>query len=226
MARSDGRDDGEGAYEGLRERAARFGLEALDDSEALALFLSRWMGRGARTWAEVLLARCGSLERVLAADVEDLAQQVGRTAAVELKLVQDTARRLAAGALRKRDLISSWDSLQRYLRVRLAEHSREEFRVLFLDKRNQLIADECLGAGTVDHAPVYPREVVRRALQLGACAVIFVHNHPSGDTHPSNVDALVTKELMAACKPLKITVHDHLLVAGQEVVSFKALGLI
>jgi DNA repair protein RadC len=226
MDRIDRREAGERAYDGLRERAARFGLEALEDSEALALFLSRWMGRGARTWAEALLARCGSFERVLAADVEDLAQQIGRTAAVELKLLQDAARRLAAGALRNRELISSWDSLQRYLRVRLAEQGREEFRVLFLDKRNQLIADERLGAGTVDHAPVYPREVVRRALQLDSSALIFVHNHPSGDKHPSNADVVVTKELVAACNALKITVHDHLLVAGHEVVSFKSLGLI
>jgi DNA repair protein RadC len=226
MARNNAAEPGEAAYEGLRERAAQFGLEALNDREALALFLSRSLGRGSHTWAEVLLVRCGNLERVLAADVEDLAQQIGRAAAVDLKLLQDAARRVARGALRKRDLISSWDSLQRYLRVRLAEEGREQFRVLFLDKRNQLIADECLGAGTVDHAPVYPREVIRRALQLDTCAAIFVHNHPSGGTTPSNADVAVTKELVAACTAVKIVVHDHLLVAGQEVISFKTLGLL
>jgi DNA repair protein RadC len=226
MTRKHEPENYDAVYDGLRERAVQFGLEALDDAETLALFLSKRMRRGARTWAEILLVRFGGLERVLAADVDDLAHQVGRPAAIELKLLQDTARRLAAGALRKRELISSWEVLQQYLRIRLAQIGREQFRALFLDKRNQLIADECLGVGTVDHVPVYPREVVRRALQLDACAVIVVHNHPSGDPHPSNADVSVTKELAAACSALKITVHDHLLVAGQQVVSFKALGLI
>lgn len=213
-------------YEGLRERAARFGLDSLGDEDTLALFLSRTVHSGARTWAQVLLAEWGGLSAVLSADTADLARIVGGAAAVELGLLQEVALRVAASSLAGRDVISSWDALVRYLRVRLAGRGREEFRVLFLDKRNRLILDEMMGEGTVDHAPVYPREVVRRALQLNASALILVHNHPSGDQNPSRADVRVTDEVISACNSLQIVVHDHVLVAGEAVTSFKAAGLL
>jgi len=216
----------DGHYDGLRERAARFGLGSLQDEETLALFLSRTLQQGARTWAQVLLAEWGCLSAVLAADTVDVARVVGEPAAIELKLLHEVAVLVAASSLAHRDVISSWDALLRYLRVRLAGRGREEFRVLFLDKRNRLILDEMMGEGTIDHAPVYPREVVRRALQLNASALILVHNHPSGDQNPSRADMRVTDEVISACNSLQIVVHDHVLVAGEAVTSFKAAGLL
>lgn len=210
---------------GLRERAAVYGLEALSESDVLELFLTRSLKSGAKTWAQVLLGTWQSLAGVLGADVEDLRAVVGREAAVDLKLLHEATLRVLAGSIRNRDVLSSSTALQAYLRVKLAERTREQFRVLFLDKRNQLISDELMGQGTTDHAPVYPREVVRRAIQLDACALVLVHNHPSGDPSPSHADIKMTQEVVAACAPLRIVVHDHLLIAGQTVVSFKALGL-
>ena len=126
----------------------------------------------------------------------------------------------------KRPVISSWSALLAYTKTALAHEAREQFRVLFLDKKNQLIADEVLGQGTIDHAPVYPREVVRRALELSAAAVILVHNHPSGDPTPSAADIDMTRQVIEAGRALKIAVHDHLVVGREGVASFKALGLI
>jgi DNA repair protein RadC len=123
-------------------------------------------------------------------------------------------------------VISSWSALLAYVRAALAHEPREQFRVLFLDKKNGLIADEMLGQGTVDHAPVYPREVARRALELSASALILVHNHPSGDPTPSAADIDMTRQIVEAVRALKIAVHDHLVVGAGGVASFKALGLL
>lgn len=213
------------AYVGLRERASRFGLAALEEAEALELFLARSFPKGARTWAQVLLRRWGSLSQVLCADVADLQEVVGVATAVDLKLLHEATLRVMASSIVQRDLISSWSALLAYIRVGLAGRGRERFRVLFMDRRNRLILDEVMGEGTADHAPVYPRELIRRALQLDACAVILVHNHPSGDPTPSQADISVTKEIVEACRHLRITVHDHLIVAGEQVTSFKTLGL-
>lgn len=210
----------------LRERAAHFGLGALDDAEALELFLRRSVPRGAKTWAGVLLGRWGSLDRVLSADLRTLEGLIGRTAAVDLKLLHEAGRRVLVGSIMKRNVISSWSALMAYLKVDLAERSREQFRVLFLDKKNQLIADEVMGEGTTDHAPVYPREVIRRALELEACALILVHNHPSGDPTPSSADRDITQQIIEAGRLLRITIHDHLVVGREGIASFKALGLI
>ena len=203
-----------------------FGLEALSDSEALELFLARSIARGAQTWARALLNRWGSLDRVLSADLRTLEGLIGRAAAIDLKLLHDATRRILAGSVLKRDVISSWDALLAYLKVDLAERTREQFRVLFLDKRNRLIADEAMGHGTTDHAPVYPREVLRRALELEASAIILVHKHPSGDPTPSSADRAVTQEIVNGASALRITVHDHVVVASEGVASFKTLGLI
>jgi DNA repair protein RadC len=126
----------------------------------------------------------------------------------------------------KRPVISSWSALLAYTKAALAHAPREQFRVLFLDKKNQLIADEVMNEGTVDHAPVYPREVARRALELSASAVILVHNHPSGDPTPSAADIDMTRQVVEAGRALRIAVHDHLVVGRDGVASFKALGLI
>lgn len=127
--------------------------------------------------------------------------------------------------LRRRTVISSWSALLSYVRIALAHEPREQFRVLFLDRKNQLIADEVMNEGTVDHAPVYPREIVRRSLELSASSVILVHNHPSGDPTPSQADIEMTRQVVEAGRPLRVTVHDHLVVGREGVASFKALGL-
>ena len=133
--------------------------------------------------------------------------------------------RIGREAVGKRTVITSWSQLLAYVKVALAHEAREQFRVLFLDKKNQLIADEQLGSGTVDHAPVYPREVARRALELSASSLILLHNHPSGDPSPSAADIDMTRQIVEALKPLRIAVHDHLVVGRDGVASFKALGL-
>jgi DNA repair protein RadC len=125
----------------------------------------------------------------------------------------------------KRAVISSWTGLNAYVKAQLQDEGREQFRVIFLDKKNQLIADEIQNFGTVDHAPVYPREVVKRALELNSSAIILIHNHPSGDPTPSSADIDMTKQVVEACKALRLAVHDHLIVGAQGVTSLKALGL-
>ena len=213
----------------LRARARKGGLEALPDYELLELFLYRSIPRtDIKPLAKTLLARFGGLQGVLAAPIGDLRQVagVGEQAALDLKLMQEAALRLGRETLAKRPLISSWSALLAYVRTALAYEPREQFRVLFLDKKNQLIADEQLGRGTVDHAPVYPREVARRALELSASALILVHNHPSGDPTPSAADIDMTRQIVAAVRPLGVTVHDHLVVGRDGTASFKALGLI
>jgi DNA repair protein RadC len=166
----------------LRHRARRGGLEALPDYELLELFLYRSIARAdVKPLAKALLARFGGLSALLSAPIEDLrtVPGVGQSVALDLKLMQEAALRMGRETLTKRPLISSWSALLAYVRAALAHEPREQFRVLFLDRKNQLIIDEMLGRGTVDHAPVYPREVARRALELSSCALILVHNHPT-----------------------------------------------
>jgi DNA repair protein RadC len=175
--------------------------------------------------AEALFAAFGSLPEMLGAPAPDLARVGGDRAAVRLKLAQELARRLLARPLRERCLLTSWSQLLDYLRATLVGAPREQFRVLFLDKRNRLIADESMGEGTVDHAPVYPREVVRRALELNASSLVLAHNHPSGDPTPSAADVDMTRQVVEAACALRLTIHDHVVVAGQQTTSLKALGL-
>ncbi len=212
----------------LRTRAEAGGLAALPDYEVLELLLFRSIPRGdVKPLAKQLLTRFGSLGAVLGASAEDLRSVagIGEAVALDLKLLHETSLRAAREQVARRPVISSWSALLSYVKTALAHEAREQFRVLFLDKKNQLIADELMNRGTVDHAPVYPREVVRRALELSASAVILVHNHPAGDPTPSSADVDMTRQVVAAARALRIEVHDHLVVARHGVSSLKALGL-
>ena len=195
---------------------------------ALELFLFRSLPQGdVKPLAKALLERFGGLAAVLAADVEALktVKGVGAAVALDLKLLQEASLRIGRAEVTKRPVISSWSALLAYTKAALAHAPREQFRVLFLDKKNQLIADQVMNHGTVDHAPVYPREIMRRALELSASAVILVHNHPSGDPTPSSADIDMTRQVVEAGRPLRVTVHDHLVVGRDGVASFKSLGL-
>ncbi len=217
-----------GHRERLRDRAAK-SLDALSDYELLELIITRSLPRGdVKPLAKALLARFGGLAAVFGATIQELTavKGVGDKLALDLKLMHEATLRMSRGEIAKRTVISSWSALLAYVKVALAHEAREQFRLIFLDKKNQLIADEVMNQGTVDHAPVYPREVMRRALELSASAVILVHNHPSGDPTPSGADIDMTRQVIDAGRALKIAVHDHLVVGRHGVASFKALGLI
>lgn len=213
----------------LRNKLLSRGASALDDYELLETLLFAFIPRrDVKPIAKTLLARFGSVSGVLAADAADLKKVtgVGETAAAYLKTVAELQGRAAKETLAARPVISSWDALISYVRGQLQHEGREQFRVLFLDRKNQLIADEVMGLGTVDHAPVYPREIARRALELQASSLILVHNHPSGDPTPSRADIEVTREIIDALVSLEITVHDHLIAGKNTVTSMKSSGLI
>ena len=220
-------------YHGHRDRLrARFrdkGATALADYELLEMALFRALPRrDTKPIAKALLKRFGSLAEVLAAPPPRLKEVdgVGDAVISELKLIKAFAERVAGEAVRKRTVLASWSALLDYCRTAMAYEEREQFRILFLDKKNQLLADEVQQTGTVDHTPVYPREVIRRALELSATAVILVHNHPSGDPTPSRADIQMTQTIVEVGKPLGIAVHDHLIIGREGHVSFRATGLI
>jgi DNA repair protein RadC len=218
-----------GHRERLRERFRGAGSEAVTDYELLELLLFRALPRrDVKPLAKELIARFGSFAEVVSAPAERLAEVkgLGDAAITELKVVQAAANRLARGQVKRRPVLSSWSNVLDYCRTAMAFADKEQFRVLFLDKRNQLIADEVQQVGTVDHTPVYPREVVKRALELSATAVILVHNHPSGDPTPSRADIQMTQAIIEVAKPLGISVHDHLIVGKEGHASFKGLKLI
>ena len=213
-----------GHRERLRGRFRSAGAAALADYELLELVLFRALPRrDVKDLSKQLLKRFGSFAEVLTAS-RDLLKQfpgVGDAVIDEFKIVEAAAQQLVKGAIKPRTLLASWDAVVDYCRAAMAFAPREEFRILFLDKRNVLILDEVQGTGTVDHTPVYPREVVKRALELGATALILVHNHPSGDPTPSQDDISMTRRIVALAKPLDIEVHDHIIVGRNGHTSLR-----
>ena len=218
-----------GHRERLRQRFLDGGGASLADYEVLEILLFGAKPRAdVKPLAKALLQRFGSLSAVIGADVRALAAVpgMGPAAVAALKIVQEGATRMAREEVEERPVIASWDRLLAYCRIAMAHETVEQFRILFLDRKNKLIADEAQQRGTVDHTPVYPREVVKRALELGASAIILVHNHPSGDPTPSRADIDMTKEVAEAAQRLGIQVHDHVVIARSGHASFKSLGLL
>lgn len=225
-------------YKGHRERLrARFieggdqGLsnQSLPDYELLELILMRSIPqRDVKPLAKALIAQFGSFAEVLGARRERLLEVkgVGDSTAIDLKIVEAAGRRLALGEVKQKRVLTSGKDVVDYCRAAMAFADREQFRILFLDKRNGLIADEVQGTGTVDHTPVYPREVMRRALELAATAIILVHNHPSGDPAPSQADIQMTRDIQAIARALGIELHDHIIVGRNGHASLRALKLI
>jgi len=217
-----------GHRERLRERFRNAGSAALADYELVELLLFRAIPRGdMKPLAKALVDHFGSFAEVIAAHPDRLAEfkGVGDAVITEFKIVEAAAIRCSRPSARRRQTLSSFSALIDYCRIAMAKLEREQFRILFLDRKNGLIADEVQGEGTVDHAPVYPREIMRRALELGASALILVHNHPSGDPTPSREDIAMTQQIAALGKGLEISVHDHLIIGRQGHVSLKSLQL-
>ena len=213
----------------LKDRFRKTGSEGLPDYELLELVLFRASPRrDTKDLAKRLIARFGSFAEVVNAADDRLREidEVGSSVIGEFRLIQATALRLARASIIQKPALSSWNQVLDYLRVAQGYAHVEQFRILFLDKKNMLIADEVQGHGTVDHTPVYVREVVKRALELSATALILVHNHPSGDPTPSRADIDMTRLIVDAAKPLGIGVHDHVIVGRNGHASLKALRLI
>lgn len=219
-------------YHGHRDRLrARFsekGPDALADYELLELYLYRSIPRrDIKPLAKALITRFGSFAEVITAPVAQLIEVKGvsEKIALDLQIIRAAATKLGQESLMGRPILSSWSALLDYCRTVMQFERKEQFRVLFLDKKNRLIADEVLGRGTVDSAPVYPREVIKRALAHEATAIILTHNHPSGDPTPSSSDIDMTHQMIEAMKPIGVTVHDHLIIGRENIASFRSLGL-
>ncbi|MEZ5774243.1 MAG: DNA repair protein RadC [Hyphomicrobiaceae bacterium] len=219
---------GSGHRERLRERFRSGGADAMPDYELLELLLFRSIPRrDTKPLAKALIARFGSFAEVLSAPESRLREVpgVGATVATDLALVRAAALRLARGEVRNRQVLGSWTAVLDYCRSAMAFEMREEFRIIFLDKKNRILGDEVQQRGTVDHTPVYVREIVKRSLELAATAIILVHNHPSGDPTPSRADIDMTAQIVEAAKRLGITVHDHIIIGRNGHASFRGLGL-
>lgn len=211
----------------LRARFMAGGPQAMPDYELLELVLFRAIPRrDVKPLAHALMQRFGDFNRVISATevrLRDISG-VGDAVITELKIVEAAAQRLARAKVLQRHVVSSWDALVDYCHTTMAHRETEQFRVLYLDRKNVLIADEEQGKGTVDHVPVYPREVVKRGLELNASALILVHNHPSGDPTPSGSDIDMTAQIARACEALGLTLHDHLIIGKSSELSFRSEG--
>ena len=219
----------DGHRDRLRQRFLKSGGESVADYELLELLLfSAIPRRDVKPLAKQLISQFGGLPGVMAADAQDLQKVKGisENTAVLLKVVQALSRKMLQADVHKKPVLSAWKQLIDYCHVSMAHEKREQLRILFLNRKNQLLADEVQQVGTVDHAPVYPREIVRRALELGATAIILVHNHPSGDPSPSDSDILMTEEVIRAASALGILVHDHIIISKSGHASFKSLGIL
>lgn len=213
----------------LRDRFLMGGADAVPDYELLELILFRAIPRkDVKPLASALIDHFGDFNRVLSAPMNHLLKidGVGEAVALEIKIIEATSHRLSRAKIMKRHVVSNWDALLDYCHTVMAHRDTEQFRVLYLDTKNTLIADEAQAAGTIDHVPVYPREVVKRALDLNAAAIILVHNHPSGDPTPSEADIAMTNQIAEAANALRITLHDHLIIGKSQELSFKAQGLL
>lgn len=213
----------------LRDRFMEGGASAMPDYELLELVLFRAIPRqDVKPLARRLMDRFRDFNRVITAPPERLAEVKGAGPAVitELKIIEAAAQRMARARVMQQPVISSWDALLDYCHTAMAHRETEQFRVLYLDRKNVLIADEEQARGTVDHVPVYPREVAKRALELNASALILVHNHPSGDPTPSASDIAVTGQISAALDALGLVLHDHLIIGASEDLSFRSEGLL
>jgi DNA repair protein RadC len=218
-----------GHRERLKDRFLAGGVDAMPDYELLEMVLFRAIRRGdTKPIAKALIARFGSFAEVISAPANLLMEikGVGPSVVTELKLIRAAALRLSRGEVVNRPVLGSWNAIIDYCRAAMAFDDIEKFRLLFLDKKNQLIADEEQQQGTVDHTPVYAREVIKRALELSASAIILVHNHPSGDPTPSLADIDMTKRIIVAAEKLNILIHDHIIIGRKGHVSFRNLQLI
>lgn len=213
----------------LRARFLRGGTAALEDYELIELLLAGAKPRGdMKPLAKTLLSRFGNLAGVVSASVGELdsVDGMGEASIAALKLVRAAAERLAREEVMHRPVLGAWNQLLDYCRIAMAREKVEQLRLMFLDRRNALIADEVQQRGTIDHTPVYPREVIKRALELNATALILVHNHPSGDPTPSRADVDMTREIAAAGQPLGIHLHDHLVIGRTRHFSFRSKGVL
>jgi len=212
----------------LRKRFAEGGTVALADYELLELYLFNSIPRkDVKPIAKDLIAKFGSFAEVIAAPTDRLTEIKGVSpkTALDLKLIKAAATKLGQESLLGRPVLSSWSALLDYCRSAMQFEGKEQFRVLFLDRKNRLIADEVLGQGTIDRAPVYPREIIKRALALESTALILAHNHPSGDPTPSQSDIEMTNQIKSAAAGIGVAVHDHLIIGRENIASFKTLGL-
>lgn len=213
----------------LREKFGSHGADSFADYELLEMLLYRFIPRvDTKPVAKELLQRFGSIAGVLGASERDLKQvkRIGENAARDIKLVAALASRSLKAEIKDKTVLSSWSSVIAYCTAEMAHEKVEQFRILFLDKKNSLILDEVQQTGTVDHTPVYPREVIKRALEVSASALILVHNHPSGDPTPSRADIEMTKTIIESAAPMQIVVHDHIIIGRDGHVSMKGLQLI
>jgi len=218
-----------GHRERLRQRFLTGGHAAMPEYELLELVLFNAIPRiDVKPLAKTLLATFGDLNGVVAASEHRLLQVPGATPKLffQLRLLEAIAHRMARARVIQRSVISSWDELMRYCKTVMAYRETEQFRILFLDQKNVLIADEEQARGTVNHVPVYPREVAKRALELNATAIILVHNHPSGDPTPSRADIEMTEQIGLACEAIGVVIHDHVIVGKETDASFRSLGLL
>jgi DNA repair protein RadC len=222
-------DQLKGHRERLKARFRKGGIDALADYELLELVLmSAIPRRDVKPLAKNMIAEFGSYAETISASPERLLEisGIGENVVTIIKLVEASAQKLAQGIIMEKPVLANWNALIKYCKTQMAYKKTEQFRVLFLDRQNRLIADEKMQEGTVDHTPVYPREIIKRALELGSTAIILVHNHPSGDPTPSREDIDMTKQIQDAGQKLGVQLHDHLIISKSGHSSFKSMELI
>lgn len=212
----------------LRQRFVDGGTDTLQDYELVELLLFMAVPRrDVKPLAKTLLKKFGSFPDLMNASLHDLTQidGISKNTAIALKTVNAAAHRLMKQELMRKPVLNNWTRLMDYCHVTMAHEKREHFRILFLNKKNEMLADEIQGSGTVDHTPAYPREIIKRTLELGATAIILLHNHPSGDPKPSQADIEMTQAIIRAAQPFDIIIHDHIIIARTGYSSFKNMGL-